>query len=117
MILLAANLEAISTLKDGTIKLVFETQEITPAKAGELFSLRNKLGFLCFKEEQFTDNEMEIITKLKADDFEGNKTPSQRMRNVLYRLWEQSNEGYTDFNLFYQFRMNQLIEKLKSRLG
>jgi hypothetical protein len=114
MIILPANLEGIATLKDGTIKLTFETQEITPHDAGLVFSYRNKLGYLAFKPELFDDKQVEIIKKLKADDFEGGKTPSKRMHNVLFRLWEQNNLGYDDFNLYYQYRVNQLIEMLKN---
>lgn len=116
MILVPAVLDSLSTLKDGTIKLVFETQELLPDKVGELFGYRNKMGYLAFKPELFQKDEIEIFEKLKADEFEGSKSPSQRMRNVLYRIWEQNPDGYKDFNLYYQFRMNQIIEKLKEKL-
>jgi hypothetical protein len=116
MILIPSILDSLSTLKDGTIKLVFETQELTPEKVGELFGYRNKMGYLAFKPELFQKDEVEIFDKLKADEFEGSKSPSQRMRNVFYVLWQKQPEGYADFNLYYQFRMNQIIEKLKEKL-
>lgn len=114
MITIAVNLETISTLKDGTIKLVFETQELKPKDVGILFSYRNSLGYLSFKPETFSDEELKIIEGLKVEDFEGNKSPSKRMRDILFRLWQQDNSGYDDFNLFYQYRMNNLNEMLKN---
>ena len=43
------------------------------------------------------------------------KTPSQRLRAVLYVYFKQKNEG-TDFEAFYNARMNQLIEMIKNKL-
>lgn len=114
MILIPANLDTISTLKDGTIKLVFETQELTPDRVGELFACRNKLGYLAFKPETFEKEQLEIIESLKTIDIDEGKTPSKRLRGVLYRLWEQDKKGYTDFQLYYNYRMNDLIDMLKN---
>ena len=114
MILIPAGLETISTLKDGTIKLVFETQELRPDKVGQLFSYRNQVGYLVFKPETFLDSEIELVENLKAADYEGNKSPSKRMRDILFRLWQEDKRGYEDFNLYYQYRMNELCEMLKN---
>lgn len=114
MILIPSNLDTISTLKDGTIKLVFETQELTPDKVGELFACRNKLGYLAFKPETFEKDQIDLIESLKTIDIDEGKSPSKRMRGVLFRLWQQDNKGYTDPNMYYQFRMNDLIDMLKN---
>jgi hypothetical protein len=54
------------------------------------------------------------------------KTPSQRMRNVIYRLWEKEQpremnpEGVStivEFDLYYRRKMNNIIEHLKSKLS
>lgn len=113
MIIVPALLDTISTLKDGTIKLVFETQELTPEKVGTLFSYRKGLGFLAYKPETFQPEQVELIEKLKVDEFE-NKSHSKRMRDILFRLWEQNKQGYEDFNLYYQYRMNHLCDLLKN---
>lgn len=42
-ILLPAYVENISTRKDKTVKITLSTQELTPEKAGDLFSILNKL--------------------------------------------------------------------------
>ena len=46
----------------------------------------------------------------------GGKTPSQRMRNVLFILWKQDPEGYKDFNLYYISRMEKFIDALKENI-
>ena len=35
------------------------------------------------------------------------------MRNVLYVLWKQDNEGYKDFPAYYESKMSAYIEDLK----
>jgi hypothetical protein len=114
MIIIPANLESLATLKDGTIKLVFETQELRPADVGILFSYRNSTGFLAFKPESFQKDQIEVIESLKGSEFEGEKSKAKRMRNTLYKLWEEDNKGYDDFNLYYDYRMELLIGSLKS---
>lgn len=112
MLIVPSILESISTLKDGTIKLVFETQELKPVDVGTLFSYRKGIGYLAYKPELFQEDQIKLIEKLKVEEFE-TKSQSKRMRDILYRLWEQNNQGYEDFNLFYQYRMNHLCEVLK----
>jgi hypothetical protein len=114
MIIVPSILESISTLKDGTIKLTFETQELKPSDVGILFSYRKGLGFLAFKPDTFDEDQVKLVEGLKVGDFEGQKSDSQRMRNVLYRLWQIDNLGYDDFNLYKAYRMNNLIEMLKN---
>ena len=43
------------------------------------------------------------------------KTASQRLRAVLYRVWEQGDQKY-DFVLWYESQMERIINKYKSTL-
>ena len=114
MLIIPSILDTISTLKDGSIKLTFETQELNPSDVGTLFSYRKGIGFLIFKPDTFDKDQLELISKLKVDEFDNEKSDSKRMRNVLYRLWEQDKKGYDDFNLYYKYRMTDLIDMLKN---
>jgi len=40
----------IRSLKDGSVAVTVETQELSPGKAGELFALRNKVCYVYFSE-------------------------------------------------------------------
>jgi hypothetical protein len=44
------------------------------------------------------------------------KTPSQRLRAVIFLLWKYRDEWYKDFNLYYQYVMNEIIEAEKKLL-
>ena len=115
-ILIAAIYEGSRDLKDRTKKLTFQTNEISPEIAAQLQMCVQNFVYVAIKSEDFTKSEVDSINNLKTDFEDMAKTHSQRLRAVIYRLWQQNNEGYKDFNLFYQFKMEGFITHLKSKL-
>lgn len=107
-------------MKDRSVSVSFVTQELTPDKAGKLFELQNQAGYIAIKAETFLDEETKALEAIKADVSEfGGKTPSQRLRNVLYVYFEQLREQgivTNDFDLFYKKQMDVLIEQYKTKL-
>lgn len=116
MITIPAILESVATRKDRTLKLVFGTNELTPSQAGQLLSDTEKFGWLAFKGEAFNHEETNLIESLKADLSEGFKSDSQRLRGVLYRMWESNNEGFSTFTKFYSHHMEKIINHFKGKL-
>lgn len=118
MIILQAQIESVSTRKDRTVKVVIGTQELTPNNAATIFALQNKLASVAIADKDLTETEIETLRQSKYDleDVPNGKTPSQRLRGVFYRMWEQDNKGYNDFNLYYINRMENLIEHYKQKL-
>ena len=117
VLLFPATVESIRTRKDGTAAVTMGTQELSPAVAGQLFGLQNAIVFVALKVEDFGKAEIEMLEALKADPMEtGRKSEAQRLRAVLYRLWEQNPEGYKDANLYYIAKMEKFITHLKSKL-
>jgi hypothetical protein len=114
-ILLATYVGTIATLKDGSVKINLTTQELSPGKAAELFALRNKLCATYLSEkEAIPQRELDQVDKVEVEL--GGKTPSQRMRNVFWKLWDQDKEGHTEFDGYYKSKMELLIEQLKGRI-
>lgn len=114
-ILLPAMVTSIRSLKDGSVSVCLETQELSPMKAGEIFSLRGKLiaAYLSPKET-IPQRELDQIDSVDVD-LPG-KTKSQRVRNVLYRIWELSPDGHKTFESYYNFVMERHINELKTAL-
>lgn len=112
--LVTGSISSLNSLKDKTIKLVLHLQELKPNESANLFQMQNEYAKIYITTENVIDSIKEVIdnTTIEANE----KSPSKRMRNVFYRLWEQDNADYQDFELFYKWRMNQLIEQLKDRL-
>lgn len=116
MIIIPAILESYRSLKDKTLKITFETNEPTPEQLTGVALNIQRFGYLAFKEEMFKDKEKEMLEGLKADYEEHGKTPGQRLRAVLYRLWEKDNEGFKNSLDFYNSKMESLIEHFKTKL-
>lgn len=116
MILIPAILEGYRSLKDKTLKLTYETSEPTPEQLYQIARLSQKYGFLAFKEDELKTDEVKMLEGLKSDLDDNGKTPSQRLRGVFYRCWEQDNQGYTAFTDYYNRKMEDLITHFKNKL-
>jgi hypothetical protein len=114
MIVLPAQIESIASRKDKTIRLTLGTQELSPNTSAQLFSMNQDFCYIAIKTESFVQNELDTLNDLKADI--NAKTPSQRLRNILYRNFEQNNEGYKDFNTFYISMIEKICEHYKNKL-
>ena len=113
---LAAELQSYRSLADKTLRLTFGTSEISPEMMANIHYSLNKVGYCAFAPDPFATAELEEIDKLKVEFTDTGKPPSQRLRAVLYRTWEQSPEGYKTFNDFYVSKMETLIEHFKNKL-
>lgn len=113
-IVLQCTVENITTRKDRTLKVILGSQELTPRQAGELFELLNQLAYVLISPKGI--NQEQIDTVEKADLELGGKTQSQRIRGVLYKLFEQDNEGFSSFDTYYKSKTEKYIEHLKSKI-
>lgn len=117
MIIFPGHIAKIETLKDRSIKVTLETMELGAEKSGQLMISQNMSGVFAFKAEQYTEEEINEFDELKFSvEVPKDKTPSKRLRAVFYRLWEQNNESYSDFNLYYMHKMEKVISHYKSFL-
>ena len=115
MITIAGQIEGISSRKDKTIKLTIGTQELSPNQAADLFNLSQQFCYLGIKTETFTKEETESIDNLKTE-LESTKSPSQRLRGVLFLNYQQDTKGYKDFSTYYQSEMDKITEHYKNKL-
>lgn len=114
-LLLSSQVENVSTRRDGTIKLVLGTQEMSQGKAGELFTMQNKVCAVYISiKESVPQKVMDMVDAVDVDM--PGKTKSQRQRAVLYRIWELQKEGHKTFESFYAYKMEQHITDLKTVL-
>ena len=113
---LACIFEGSRDLKDRSKKLTFCTNEINPQQAANLQVLVQQFCYIAIKKEDFTKDQIDLINDLKSDYEDNTKTPSQRVRNCFFKLWQQNNEDYKDFNLYYAYHMEQIINYLKGKI-
>lgn len=113
-ILLSAMIENITTRKDRSVKVTIGTQELSQGKAGELFTLLNNLAVVYISTKEIDQKEIDQVDRLDPE-FEG-KTQSQRIRNVLFKLFAQDHEGHKDFDQYYKNKTEKYIEHLKTKI-
>jgi hypothetical protein len=115
MIIVAGIVESIASRRDKTAKLTIGTQELTPEQAGQIYGLNQSFVYLAIKTELFTRDELSDISELKTE-FENIKTPSQRLRAILFVNYQQNPEGFQSFPNYYQSKMDQICEHFKNKL-
>lgn len=114
-ILLSSQVENVSTRRDGTIKIVLGTNEMSQGKAGELFTMQNKVCAVYISVKETVPQAVMDMVDQADVDMPG-KTKSQRQRAVLYRIWELDKQGHKTFESFYAFHMEKHITELKQHL-
>jgi hypothetical protein len=103
----------IKSRKDRSYSLTFETREFSGSDAAELLALQQTEGWLLFAPTDDIDEA--VIPAEKANAELGSKTPGQRLRGVLFILWQQTGKG-EDFEDFYRKKMEAIIDQVKARL-
>ncbi len=113
---IAAHLINYRSKADRTLNVTFCTQELTPEQMANIHWALNKVGWLAFAPDPFTTMELQEIESLKVEFDDTEKPASQRLRAVLYKLWEQKNEGYEVFADYYKAKMEKIINHFKNKL-
>lgn len=116
ILIIPAILDSYRSLKDRTLKVSFETSEPSPEQMAGIQQSIQKAGYLAFKSDPFVSDEIEAIEGLRAEFNDTGKTPSQRLRGVIFRNYEANAEGYTTFEDYYRVKMEKIINHLKSKL-
>ena len=105
-----AILKSISHTSDGGLRIGFTTNELSDEDKLVATKFHQKFGWVLFQENDF---QLKDIPKEQAE--RGEKTPGQRLRASLFRLWQQQNPNL-EFEIYYRNKMEKLIEHIKSKL-
>lgn len=110
---LPATISKVTTMADGGIRLQVDTQELNNKDIATLFEEKGKVGWFFFDPEPITEIRKDDLPEIVLE--EGEKSPSQRLRSVLYIYWEQR-KLKQPFDSFYKTQMNKWIESIKEKL-
>jgi hypothetical protein len=112
MLKVPSQIVKVETMSDNGMKVVINTQELTSQDKAELMDLHNKLGWFVFSDTEVTEEDIPN----EPIEFEGQKTLSERLRNVLFRLHEKQNGKPEDFEAYRAKVMESLINRYKAKL-
>ena len=113
MLKLQAILKDKGSMQDGTRKIVLECQEHTPEDLLEVLKSNNKIGWFVFSESKLEQTDIPETPV----EFKGDKSPSQRLRGVLYKYWELNTGKQKTFEDFYKSQMEKFIETIKEKIN
>ena len=110
-----STISKVITMADRGLRLYVDTQELPPEDIAKIFKLKDVDGIIwtALKEVPLEEKDLDIPEVIDRDT--ETKTPSQRLRAVLYRYWEQYKTGQ-DVELFYRRQMDSFINRIKDKL-
>lgn len=115
---LPALITEVAVKEDNIVRMKVEVNEIPADDMAVLFRLKKSFGTLSFRESPMTEIELLDLPDVKQ---EGNqKSPSQRLRAVIYLLGIK-NKKYTKdevskSNDYYNEKMEYFINSVKEKL-
>jgi len=108
----SALIDGINAKKDRTLAIKLGTQELSSEESSHLFDLMGKQLWVGIAETP-----IEILDVPETlPEMHGDKTPGQRLRGLLYVLWENKTDKKRTFPQFYEDYMFKLCEQLKAKL-
>lgn len=108
----SADFTKMNSRANHTFDITFNTNELGE-NASKLLPHLNKAGTLAFKIGEISDTEIEALPEVK--EYSEEKSKAQRLRAVLYLLWQQGDKKTTSEE-FYRDRMEKIIEQIKDKL-
>ena len=125
-VIFEGGIDKVSTLADGSLRIYIGTPELSFDTMVNVFSLVKKTGYVLISTNTINQDQIDAVEKATTNAEFSEKTPSQRMRGVLYKLWEKTQPKtmngdsgemeYVDFDLFYKRQMNKIIDHFKTKL-
>lgn len=112
-VLMPAILSKVASRKDRSYTLSFDTRELRGSEASILLDTLQQEGWILFSPNE--DLKESDVPDERADSMTGQKTQAQRLRGVIYRLWEQNGKN-GKFDDYYRSITESLIDQIKDRL-
>lgn len=100
---------------DGSWSVTLSTNILKEEEQHIILRMHNQLCCVMIKDSEVLAEEIEAFDSVEMDLIDTKRKPSQKLRDVFYRLWEQEGkEG--EFKEFYRVKMEMLIEHYKLKL-
>ena len=101
--------------KDRSATIAVETQEMSDEKKRLIGGLGGEFVYFLIKKEPFTQEEQMLVQDLKADKPK-RKSKGETLKQILWRLWREDDQGYDEFERFYEKEMDGFIAQVREKL-
>ncbi len=118
-------IDSVRTMADGSLKITLETPELPPETMSNIFNLNKRRGYVVVSTNPIPDEMVDTVKQSISTSGIESKTPSQKLRNVLYLVWENllpqhvGEDGKwtrTPFALYYKTQMKDIIDHFKKKI-
>ena len=101
-------------MSDRTLKLrVDTTRELPAGDEAKIMHLRGTQGWFVYSDKEVTESD---IPDVDIDHEVSEKSPSQRLRNIVWVHWDKNTNKQKTFDIYYREVMDKIINKLKEDL-
>lgn len=108
-----AIIQNLRTMADGGWRIQVDTRELKPDEAMALMELHKSEGWFLFKSNEIVADD---IPDEQAPEFVEDKSPSKRLRSVLFIYWKEQTNQNKDFNTFYNEWIDRKVQEIKDNL-
>lgn len=108
----SALIDGVVAKKDKTLTIKLGTQELTSDDTSYLFDLMGKQIWVGVAETAI--EALDVPDELP--EMHGEKTSSQRLRGIIYKVWELKTDKKIPFPTYYESAMFKLCEFYKNKL-
>lgn len=110
----SAQIDGVTAKKDKTLSVKLGTQELQPEDTSKIFELHGKQIWVAVAEIELKQSDLVIPEEIP--EFDGQKSYSQRLKEILYVLWNEKSDKKKTSDQFYRDYMEKLIGNIKSKL-
>ena len=117
-----ASVNKITTMADNTLKLtIYTTRELTSNDEAKIMKFRNTEGVMVFSVQDINQEDLTDIPEY-TKEFDNQKSPSERLRNVMWVYYTQNHEWKNDaehrkaFKLWRETQMDKIRDRYKDKL-
>jgi hypothetical protein len=112
---LPAIFSGIRSKVDRSYSLTFGTQELSGADAAVLLKMNQSTCWLLVAPTEDAIDKA-TVPDYKPDVGTNQKSQAQRIRSVIFLIWTQRGRPGTDFEEYYRFQTEKIIDALKLSL-
>tara|TARA_R100000734_G_scaffold19149_2_gene18635 strand:- start:9248 stop:9637 length:390 start_codon:yes stop_codon:yes gene_type:complete len=118
-------IDSVRTMADGSLKITLETPELPPETMSNIFNLNKRRGYVVVSTNPIPDEMVDTVKQSISTSGIESKTPSQKLRNVLYLVWENQQPQHMDedgnmvstpFALYYNTQMKSITDHFKEKI-
>jgi len=114
---LPAVLNKFESKANGAVKFIFTTQEHIPAfMLTTIMEFLDNAGYLNFAVRKIESTDLQDLPEIDPVKYDESKSPSQRLRNVIYLYHMQKGGNKEDFTAYYLKAMERIINQYKDKL-